>query len=119
MIRTLSQSEVTRVPPVTAERSPPLSRMTGADLPVIAELVDRGDTLDDLAVTRDQIINLDQHEIAGPERGRVDEFEVARVRRVQALRLGLGPRAAQCVGLSLAAPLRDSLRKIGEEHGKP
>ena len=37
VIRTLSQSEVTRVPPVTAERSPPLSRMTGADLPVIAD----------------------------------------------------------------------------------
>ena len=29
----LSQSETTRVPPVTAERSPPLSRITGADSP--------------------------------------------------------------------------------------
>ena len=37
VILTLSQSEVTRVPPVTAERSPPLSRMTGADSPVIAD----------------------------------------------------------------------------------
>jgi hypothetical protein len=35
--RTLSQSDMTRVPPVTAERSPPLSRMTGADSPVIAD----------------------------------------------------------------------------------
>ncbi len=35
--RTLSQSETTRVPPVTAERSPPLSRITGADSPVIAD----------------------------------------------------------------------------------
>ena len=34
--RTSSQSETTRVPAVTAERSPPLSRMTGADSPVIA-----------------------------------------------------------------------------------
>ncbi len=34
---TLSQSETTRVPPVTAERSPPLSRITGADSPVIAD----------------------------------------------------------------------------------
>ncbi len=33
---TLSQSETTVVPPVTAERSPPLSRITGADSPVIA-----------------------------------------------------------------------------------
>ena len=36
VIRTLIQSEITCVPPVTAERSPPLSRITGADSPVIA-----------------------------------------------------------------------------------
>ena len=35
-MRTLSQSETTSVPPVTAERSPPDSRMTGADSPVMA-----------------------------------------------------------------------------------
>ena len=35
--RTTIQSEITRVPPVTAERSPPDSRMTGADSPVIAD----------------------------------------------------------------------------------
>ena len=35
--RTLIQSEMTRVPPVTADRSPPDSRMTGADSPVIAD----------------------------------------------------------------------------------
>ena len=34
--RTTSQSESTRVPPVTALRSPPLSRMTGALSPVMA-----------------------------------------------------------------------------------
>src|SRR5258708_15182867 len=37
VIFTFTQSEITRVPPVTAERSPPLSRMTGADSPVIAD----------------------------------------------------------------------------------
>ena len=36
VMRTLIQSESTCVPPVTAERSPPDSRMTGADSPVIA-----------------------------------------------------------------------------------
>ncbi len=36
-IRTTIRSESTLVPPVTAERSPPLSRMTGADSPVIAD----------------------------------------------------------------------------------
>jgi hypothetical protein len=33
---TLIQSDSTCVPPVTADRSPPDSRMTGADSPVIA-----------------------------------------------------------------------------------
>ena len=36
VMRTLIQSEITWVPPVTAERSPPASRMTGADSPVMA-----------------------------------------------------------------------------------
>ncbi len=35
--RIVSRSDRTRVPPVTAERSPPDSRMTGADSPVIAD----------------------------------------------------------------------------------
>ena len=76
VIRTLSQSEVTRVPPVTAERSPPLSRMTGADSPVIAEFVDRGDALDDLAVARDEIAGLDQHEVAVLQRRGADQLEL-------------------------------------------
>ena len=36
VIRTRIQSDNTCVPPVTAERSPPDSRITGADSPVIA-----------------------------------------------------------------------------------
>ncbi len=36
VMRTTIQSESTRVPPVTEEKSPPDSRMTGADSPVIA-----------------------------------------------------------------------------------
>ena len=37
VMRTTMRSERTRVPPVTALRSPPDSRMTGADSPVIAD----------------------------------------------------------------------------------
>ena len=37
VIRISSQSEATVVPPVTDERSPPDSRITGADSPVIAD----------------------------------------------------------------------------------
>ncbi len=36
VMRTTSQSESSRVPPVTVLRSPPLSRITGALSPVIA-----------------------------------------------------------------------------------
>ncbi len=36
VMRTSRESETTWVPPVTAERSPPASRITGADSPVIA-----------------------------------------------------------------------------------
>ena len=36
VIRTMIQSDSTRVPPVTDEKSPPDSRMTGADSPVMA-----------------------------------------------------------------------------------
>ena len=36
-MRTTMRSESTFVPPVTDERSPPDSRMTGADSPVIAD----------------------------------------------------------------------------------
>ena len=37
VILTIISSESTRVPPVTAERSPPDSRITGADSPVMAD----------------------------------------------------------------------------------
>ena len=37
VILTLILSDNTRVPPVTAERSPPASRITGADSPVMAD----------------------------------------------------------------------------------
>ncbi len=37
VILTLIQSERTFVPPVTADLSPPASRMTGADSPVMAD----------------------------------------------------------------------------------
>ncbi len=37
VMRTTMRSDSTRVPPVTEERSPPDSRMTGADSPVMAD----------------------------------------------------------------------------------
>ena len=53
VMRTVIQSDSTCVPPVTAERSPPDSRITGADFAGDRRLVDRGDALDHLAVGRE------------------------------------------------------------------
>ena len=58
--RTTMRSLSTRVPPVTPERSPPASRITGADSPVMADSSTDGDALDDLAVGRDHVAGLDR-----------------------------------------------------------
>ncbi len=58
---------MTRVPAVTAERSPPASRMTGALSPVIAASLTEATPADHLAVGRDQVAGLDQHDVAGAE----------------------------------------------------
>ena len=67
MIRTLIQSDSTLVPPVTAERSPPLSRMTGADSPVIAD----SSTVATPSMTSPspgiRLARLDEHDVADPQ----------------------------------------------------
>ena len=66
--RTLISSERTVVPPVTAERSPPASRMTGADSPVMADSFTRRRPFDDLAVGGDQFVGGDDEHIAFAQR---------------------------------------------------
>src|SRR5271167_3962741 len=114
VIRTLSQSDVTRVPPVAAALADNRSRFTGN-----RRFIDRGDTLDHFAIAGDKIPRLDEHKLSRLESGCIDELEIVRVGCLQALRLGLGPSPAQRIGLSLAAPLCDGLGEISEEHGKP
>ena len=72
VMRTMSQSESTRVPPVTALRSPPLSRMTGALSPVIALSSTEATPSIDLAVAGDHVAGLDQDDVALPERAAGD-----------------------------------------------
>ena len=64
VISTTIRSESTRVPPVTALRSPPDSRITGADSPGDRRLVDRGDALDHGPVAGDHLAGLDDHDVA-------------------------------------------------------
>ena len=59
------------MPPVTALRSPPDSRMTGRGLAGDGRLVDGGDALDDGAVAGDHLAGLDDHDVAALQlRGR-------------------------------------------------
>ena len=80
--RTTIQSDSTRVPPVTDEKSPPDSRMTGADSPVMALSSTDADALDDLAVGRNDVMRLDQHHVAFAQILRLDECRLAGAPRV-------------------------------------
>ena len=111
-------SERTRVPPVTAERSPPDSRITGADSPVIA----------DSSTVAMPSITSPSAGIRSPGR---DDDDVAgdelRARHLDDRAVGLALagerlRARACAASSawaLPAPLRHRLGEVGEEHGEP
>ena len=67
VMRTLSQSETTSVPPVTADRSPPDSANNRSGLSRNGRLVDRGDALDHLAVGGNQVAGFDEHDLTDPK----------------------------------------------------
>ena len=81
VISTTIRSDSTRVPPVTALRSPPDSRITGRRLAGDRRLVDRGDALDHRAVAGDQLAGLDDHDVALGELGGLLGGAVARASR--------------------------------------
>ena len=116
-IRTLITSLRTRVPPVTLERSPPASRMTGRAFAGDGALVHGGRALDDLAVARNGFPGDDDDHVALAKLVGGYLFGFA----VVAQAVGRGPRAAgaQGVGLRLATALGHRLGEVGEEHGKP
>jgi len=93
--------------------------MTGADSPVIAGFVDRGDAVDDFAVRRDHVARLDQHDVArrqlvgGGRNGRTGQ------RVDDQLGQDIDALGAQGVGRRLAATLGDALGEIREQDGEP
>ena len=107
VISTTMRSESTRVPPVTALRSPPDSRMTGCRLAGDRGLVDRRDALDDGAVAGDHLAGLDHDHVALDELG----GRLASCRRAAWRRVSRAHRA-QRVGLRLAAALGDRLGEV-------
>ena len=69
VMRTTIRSDSTVVPPVTALRSPPDSRMTGADSPVTADSSTDATPSITSPSTGDPLAGLDDHHVAGPQRG--------------------------------------------------
>jgi len=93
--------------------------MTGADSPVIAASLTEATPLDHLAVGRDKVTCLDQHDIAPLELGRGNGLPFG-VRNVgQPLGDGFGLGLAQGRGLRLAAAFGDRFGKVGEQHREP
>ena len=113
VMRTLIQSDSTCVPPVTAERSPPDSRMTGARFAGDRRFVDRGDAFDHLAVGRDDVAGLDQHDVAGLQaRSPGTSSIVLSVIRSSSLAMVSVLGLPQRLGLRLAAPSATASAKL-------
>ena len=83
-------------------------------------LVDRGDALDDLAVGRDQVAGLDQHDVAGrSSRGRRPGARAPVGGREQLRASVSRSGGAQARGLRLAAALGHGFGEVGEQHREP
>ena len=117
VMRTRIRSDSTCVPPVTAERSPPLSRITGADSPVIAASL----TLATPSMTSpsEGMISPASTRTMSPWRSAVAATVSMRPSGQFALRRGLGAGAPQRGGLGAAAAFGHRLGEIGEQHGEP
>ena len=121
VILTTIQSEITVVPPVTAERSPPASRITGADSPVMAASLT--EATPSMTSPSPGIMSPASTSTISPGRScdastRLPDLAVVAGHQ-DALGARLLPGAAQGVGLRPAAPFRDRLGEVGEQHGEP
>ena len=113
VISTTMRSESTRVPPVTALRSPPDSRMTGADSPVIAD--SSTEAMPSMTVPSPGMTSPASTTTTSPR----CSSEAGRVAAVLHLRDGLGAHRAQRVGLRASAALGQRLGEVGEDDGQP
>ena len=116
-MRTMIRSDSTVVPPVTPDRSPPASRMTGADSPVIAASLTTRAAFDHFAVAGNDLVRFDDDPVAGPQLDRGDLLD--RLVGAQAKGRRGDARLAQRLGLRLAALLGDRGGEIGEQDGQP
>ena len=120
--RTTSQSDSTRVPPVTDEKSPPASRSTGADSPVIAlSSTDATPSMTSPSAGIDvaRLRRSTTSSRRSAARRNPSELLLAPAADAACLRLHVAPRRAQRIGLRLAAPFGDRLGEVREQHREP
>ena len=113
VISTTMRSESTRVPPVTALRSPPDSRITGADSPVIAD--SSTEAMPSMTVPSPGMTSPASTTTTSPR----CSSAAGTVAAVAQARDGVGAHGAQGVGLRLAAALGQRLGEVGEDDGQP
>ena len=114
VISTTIRSDSTRVPPVTALRSPPDSRMTGADSPVIAD--SSTEAMPSITVPSPGISSPASTTTTSPRRssdGRLGRAVAAACATVSCA------HRAQRVGLRAAAALGERLGHVGEDDRQP
>ncbi len=115
--RTLIQSEMTRVPPVTADRSPPDSRITGADSPVIADSSTDAtpSMISPSAGMNSPACTMTTSSLRSVAAGTLLRLSVVR----QPVRHGFGSRFPKRLGLRFASAFGHRLGEVRKEDGKP
>ena len=105
------------MPPVTALRSPPLSRMTGRGFAGDGRFIHGGDAFDDLAVGRDHVARLADDEVALLQVAAPGPSPPGRLRRRRAI---VSLRALRRLSAwALPRPFGDGLGEVGEQHREP
>ena len=119
-MRITMRSEMTVVPPVTAERSPPELADHRRGFAGNGSLVDRGDALDHFAVAGNDVAGVAYHQITSLQIfGRHAFIDLVIVRHQDALGARLGAGSTQTISLRLATPFGNSFGEIREQHGEP
>ena len=112
-MRTTMRSDRTLVPPVTAERSPPDSRMTGADSPVMAD--SSTEAMPSTISPSEGMRSPASHTTRSPLASADGRHPLLGAVGTEAASLGLGSHLAQGVGLGLAPSLGHGLGEVGED----
>ena len=114
VMRTTMRSDSTRVPPVTPERSPPASRITGADSPVIAD--SSTEATPSMISPSPGMIWPASTTTRSPGLSSVEDTCFDRLFGAQPEGGRVVARLAQRLGLRLAARLGQRRGEIGEQH---